>query len=258
MVILDGLLRGSAGGPGEVLEAFGAGNVDTPMDGMDPGGAGIGDDDSRGPENGQPSLDAESWIPCPQGQRLAVDDADGENDIRASSVAPRKCADGLGHDVTRARIDRRLARCNGQSRLGHGADTLSGTKNHAASRFTGRHGDDDFRTMGDVGVISRILDHRGPRLAITKMVRCQWKPCFPAAWQSDPDRIRKRARGQCLVGCCCSRGGTGTGGPPPAQGIFRHVSCRTGYSLWWSLCRAVMNSQENAVMDRLSHQCREG
>ena len=147
-------------------------------------------------------------------------------------MAPGKLADALGHDFTRPRIDRRLARRDGQSCLGHGADTLSGTKDHAASRFTGLHGDDDFRTVRDIGIIAGILDHRGPCLTMAKMVGCQREPCFPAARQGDPNRIRERAGGQRFVGRRGRRSGTGSGGPPLAQGIFRHVSSRTGHRLW--------------------------
>src|SRR4051812_36214688 len=59
----DGLLRYVAGRAGDMLEAGGARHVDAAVNGVDPGGAGIGNDDSRRAEDRQPADDAEPRVP---------------------------------------------------------------------------------------------------------------------------------------------------------------------------------------------------
>ena len=66
--------------------AGGAGDVDAPVDGMDPGRTRIGNDDARGAEDRKPAFDAEPPVEGLLGQFLAARNGDG--DIDAALINP--------------------------------------------------------------------------------------------------------------------------------------------------------------------------
>ena len=99
---LDGGLRGRAGRRREVIEAGGARHVDAALDGMNPGGAGIGNDDAGGAEDGETADDAEPRIERLRRQRRAAGDGDGDGEIRKRPPGRRLGRGERGADHARA------------------------------------------------------------------------------------------------------------------------------------------------------------
>src|SRR5205823_9761770 len=108
------------------------------------------------------ALDAETRVPGLLRQFLAIGDRDFDLDIAAAELG-----NDLAHHLTGDRVDRRLAGRDRQTRFCDRADTLTRTKDNAAS-FRGKaHGRDDGASMSDVRIIAGILDDSSLRPAVS-------------------------------------------------------------------------------------------
>ena len=156
-------------------EPGGARDVDAAMDGVDPGGAGIGDDDAGGAEDRKAADHAQARIQRPLGDLLSAWNGDFHRDIHrlanssaASRTASRIIARGHG-------VDRGLARRNGKAGPRHGADARTRAEGDAASKCPARHARNDERAMRHIGVVARVLDDAGARPACAGLLQASAK-----------------------------------------------------------------------------------
>ena len=83
--LLHGQLGSVAGGAGDMGEAHGAGDVDAAMDGVNPGRAGIGDDDAGRAEDRDAADDAEARVERALGHPVAA--GNGNLDLEIGALA---------------------------------------------------------------------------------------------------------------------------------------------------------------------------
>lgn len=183
---------------------------------MDPGGAGKGNNDACCAEDGNAANNAEPAVQGFLRQFLAV--ADGNLDFEIGTFSghlSNRCFDHLA----RYGVDGGFSRWQGQARPCDGAHALAGLEGDAASRLTSSHRAFDQRTMGYVGIVTRILDDTGAGEVFTLFLGGEGK-CRPrAAWKFDLDRVRKFAGQKGSAGRL--RGGrrAGARGPAAAKGL---------------------------------------
>ena len=142
--MLYGALRGRAGRGRDMVEASGASDIDPAMDGMDPRGAGIGDDDAGRAEDREPADDPQPRVHRLFGKPFAAGDRDRHGDIgRRRAVFRGHVEQRIADHRARGRIDRRLADGERKSGPGDRADPFaSGEADARACRGPGGFGDD--------------------------------------------------------------------------------------------------------------------
>ena len=126
---LHGALGCAAGRGGDMREPGGARDIDAALDRVDPGAAGIGDDDAGRPKHRQPAEDAEPRIHRFLGEAVAAGDRDRHLEIgRGGAVRLGELRQRLGDDRPRRRVDRGLADREREAGTGHGANPLAGAE----------------------------------------------------------------------------------------------------------------------------------
>ena len=182
-----------------------AGHVDSAMDRGDPCRAGKRMHHARRPEDRQSTDDPQPRIPCLQRQRFAIGNGDFDLDILGRPTLQRSPP----HHLARHRVDRRLARRNRQSGLGHHAHARPRREADAGTALA--HRGDHHAAMRDIGIITRILDDSSPRPALAQFFQRQRKGRRLALRQGDRHRIGKLTGPQCRKrrlhrrGCACAR-----------------------------------------------------
>src|SRR6202012_3862835 len=96
---------GRSGCACDVGESEGAGDVDAFVDGGDPGGAGVGDDDAGGAEDGEAAEDSQTGIHGLLGDLFAVGDGDFDDDVAPGGEALCDFGDGVAHHGSRHGVD---------------------------------------------------------------------------------------------------------------------------------------------------------
>ena len=162
------------------------------MDRVDPGRAGIGNDDAGGAEDRQPADDAEPRIHGALGERLAAGDRDLDLDV-APAPGSRRDLGEIGADHrARHRVDRRLAGRQRQARAGHRADALAG----AEARRRARRAEAHRRQISAPWVTSGSspASLMMPARALGPMLlSASAKAGRPPAGRSSPDRETRRS-----------------------------------------------------------------
>ncbi len=210
---LDGLLGCVSRGTRHVVEAERPRHVDAAVDRVDPGRAGVGHHDARGPEDRQAAHDAEPAVQRPLGQLLAARDRDLHLGIRREAEPGRGFADGGPDHAARHGIDGGLARRKRQPGTRDPAHALTGPKQEARARGRWPNRRDHERAVRDIGVIPGVLDDAGAREALPPGRRGQCKGRPTAPWEQDLDRIGEASRVQSLEGGPRRRRGAGAGRP---------------------------------------------
>ena len=198
----------------------GARHIDAAMDRMDPGRAGIRNDDAGGAEDRQAADDAEPSVERLGGECFAARYGDFDLGIGGAAVSGGDFSDSVAHHAPRHRIDRRLARRNRKSRPCYGADAFAGAKRHAVARPAEPHRRDDERAVRHVGIVAGVLDHACARRIPSPVCHRQRKAWPLAARQCHLDRIGKFAGDERGKRRLRRGGGAGAGGPSPAQWPF--------------------------------------
>ena len=185
-------------------------------------------DDAGCPEDRQAADNAEPGVPCLAGDFGAVLHGNRDGDVGAFAMGSAKRVDDLGHHGTRDGIDGRMARRNGQARLGDHADAVARMKLDAASGQRTAHGCAYRGAMGDVGIVARVLDDCRHGMVGAKMLAGEGKGRLFALGQADGDGVGERSGqecGECGLGC----GGCAcTGCPATAKLAVGFSGLRTG------------------------------
>ena len=90
----DRAFRRGAGRRGDMRNPAGARDVDAAMNAVDPGGAGIGHDDSRRPQHGQAADNAEPAVERMFRHLLAAGNGNLDQRVRLDAKLPRRLRDG--------------------------------------------------------------------------------------------------------------------------------------------------------------------
>ena len=109
MQLLHRRFGSSAGRAGDMGEACGAGDIDAAMDRVDPGRAGIGNDDPCRAEDREPADDAEAAVQSLGGKRLSAGNGDLDLDIALVAIGLRDLFDRRAHHLPRHGVDGRLS-----------------------------------------------------------------------------------------------------------------------------------------------------
>ena len=112
-------------------QGIGPRDIDTAMNGCNPGGAGKGAYDTGRTENRNAAFDAETGVPCLQRDLRAIGNRNLDLDIPRPAERLRQIGNGALHHLARHRVDRRLAGRDRQAGLCHRADPLAAPKGHA-------------------------------------------------------------------------------------------------------------------------------
>src|SRR6185437_7984115 len=132
-------------------------DVDSAPDRLDPGRAGIRNDDSRGAEDREATNDTEPAVHRLGGQRLPAWNGDLDLDIAWITVCRGDLGNRRAYHLPRHRVDGGLARRHRESRTRDCADAFAGAEaNPAALRATADGGEDE-RAVGHVRVIAGVL-----------------------------------------------------------------------------------------------------
>ncbi len=169
----DRRLRGRAGGAGDVVQADGAGDVDAAMDRIDPGGAGIGDDDAGGAQDRQTADDAEATVQRPLRELRAAGYRQLDNSVRGAAEQVGDLGKRRADHGARDGVDRRLPRRHRQAGARYRADASACPEDDAAVRRGEAYGRDDQGAMGDVRIVPGILDDAGAGVV---QGRSRWSP----------------------------------------------------------------------------------
>ena len=216
----DGLLGIIAGAAGHMGEACSACHVDAAMDGMDPGGAGIGDDNSGGAKDGEPAHDAKTAVQRARGQSLAVGYGNFDRDVTGGGVLCGEGSDGGGDHLAWDWVDGGLAGRDGEARAGNRADAGAGTENYAGAGWRQSDGDADKCAMGNIRVVSRILHHRNGGGGAGLRPFGEGEGSGFSAGESDFHRVREMAGEDRGVGSFGRRRRASAGRPAAAQRGF--------------------------------------
>ena len=223
VVALDRGFGGRSGCPGDMGQPGRPGDVDPAVDGVDPGGAGIGDDDPGRAEDRQAAEDAEPRIHRLFRQFLAAGNGNLDLDIAGCIVGLRDFGDGGGDHLPRHRVDGRLARPDRQARLGHRADAGTGPETQPA--FGPAYRGLDQCAMGHVRVVAGILDDCGRRRVRREFLARQHERGTVAARQRDRHRVFEGSGQQGGIGRLGGCRGAGAGRPAALE---RSVGCHGG------------------------------
>ena len=116
------------------------------------------------------------------------------------------------------RVDRRFTRWNRQTGTGNRSNTLACVKCNAAPRLVGTHGHNNQRTVGNIRVVTGILDDpRCRRTVFDRLLRQRKRGCL-TAWQSNRHRVGKGTGQQCLIRSGRGRHRAGASRPSTPQG----------------------------------------
>ena len=144
--------------PGNQGFTPGAGDIDAAMDRFDPRSAGIGDNDAGRAQDRNPAENAEARVPGFLGQSCATFDRYGHDDVAGCAMGGGGLVDRLADHLSRHRVDRGLAHRQGQAFASYRADPVAGAEDDAVACT----GDFDIYldkcAVGDVGIVSCILD----------------------------------------------------------------------------------------------------
>ena len=209
--------RAASGGRSDMVEAGGARHIHAAMDRMDPGRAGIGDDDARGAQHRKPAHDAQPFVGGLQRQRFAVPDADLDLDIGGKPVFVGDRAEIAGDDGAGTGIDGGLADGERQARQGDGADARPRAEPHARARRRGVQPGAHDGAVGGVRVVARVLLHADPLPGLGER-----EGGLEAARQVDGHRVRQASGDAALEGGACRRRRAGPRRPAPSK--LRHAS----------------------------------
>lgn len=159
MKTLNGALGSAARRAGDVLKSAGECNVNPAMDGVNPSGAREGDDNAGRSEHGEATHDPQARIESFLGQFLAAGDGNHNKNVREFCAIATSCVlYGTPDHLPGYRVDRGLARLNGEARLGHNANSLSGTENNPRARGAAANGGFHKDAMRDIRIIACILN----------------------------------------------------------------------------------------------------
>ena len=160
---------------------------------MDPGRARIGDDDSGRAEDRQAAKDAEPAVGGALRDFFAAGHGDFDDRVGARA---EPCGHffqiGADHRA-RGGIDRGLTHWQGQARSGHGAHAFAGSESYTRAGRRETDGRYDQRAMGDVGIVTRVLDDPGAGEIRAKLLRGEDEFRPETLWQRDGNRIGKLA-----------------------------------------------------------------
>ena len=156
-------------------------------------------DDAGGAEDRQPTNDAEARIPGLFRQSIAA--GNGDFDFNARSA---QFGDDVPHHLARHRVDGGLAGRNGKPGLGDHADARPGLEADSLAALA--HCRHHHAAMGDIGIVTRILDDSGAGPAFALLLQSQWKGWGFTLGQCDGDRIGEFTRAQCRKSCLHCRG----------------------------------------------------
>ena len=201
---LTGRVFGSgAGGACDMGKASCPCDVDAAVNGMDPGRAREGDDDSSCAENGYSTQDAETRVQGLGRDPLAV--LDGYFDLEIAIRSGHFCDGGSDH-LSRHRIDGGLIGWDRQAGTRDGAHAWSGFEyNPASARATANRGAYQS-AMRNVRIVSRIFDDACARPIVAPSARRQTKERLCSSGERNLHRIRKFIRqqsGTCSFGSRC-------------------------------------------------------
>ncbi len=198
-------LRGRTGRCRDMRDAGSARDIDAAMDRVYPRRTGVGDDDPRGAEDGEPADDAEPSVQGFRRQRLAAGDRYRDDQVGRHRVAG-EFGECRGDHAAWTRIDRRFADGERQARPRHRAD--AGPRAHRT---------DHQRAVRNVGVIAGVLDDAGARLLGISLRECQAKTRLRAARQAERHRVREAPGQPSLIGGARSGRRARPGRPASAQ-----------------------------------------
>jgi len=227
-----------SGRGGHVGDSACACHVDPLVDGMNPGRAGIRDDDSGRAEDGKAADDAKTRAHRACGQRLAAGNRNLHLDVNCVSRAG-DFRDGVADHPARHGIDRRLPRRNRQAGTRHGADAFSCAKDNASTRRCSADRREHQRPMRHVGVVAGILDDAGGRgmFILSRDGEREGRPL--AFGQCHFHGIGEFAREQRRIGGLRRRSGARARGPASAQRGIAHRLGYNAWTLWRHSCRHV-------------------
>src|SRR6516225_4650506 len=216
--MLNRLLRGSTCRGSNVTEAGSTSDIDPAMDGMDPGSAGIGDNDARRAKDRQPSDDTQPRVHGFFGEPFTAGDRNRDGHIgRRGAVLARRLTQEVSDHRARRRIDRRLADRQLQPGTGYRADTFACDKADPRARLSPGDFGDDEGAMSDIGIVACILDNTGAGPSCPALRERERKTCYAAARQMDRDPVGKATNHPPAKCCTGSPTGPGAGRPTSAQ-----------------------------------------
>ena len=197
-------------------------DIDAAMDRVDPGGAGIGDDDSGRAQDRQPADDAETAVQRPLGDLFPARDRQFDHDVTASAIKRGDLGDRRSDHLARHRVDRGLSGRQWQTGTGHRADALSGAKDDAAVRRGQADGCDDQRAVRDIGIVPGILDDAGARGVPANSLTARAKRGRAPPGSSTATGPETAGQQRLIRGAACG-GGASSRGPAAPQ---RAIECR--------------------------------
>jgi len=152
--------RRRSGRTGEVGDAACACHIDALIDGMNPGRAGIRDDDSGRAQDRKAADDAQTRAERARRQGLSARNRDLHLDVE-SVTCTSDFRDRFADHLTRHWIDRGFARRNRQAGTRHRADAFPGSEDNTGAWRGFSDGREHQRAMGHVRVVAGILDDAG-------------------------------------------------------------------------------------------------
>jgi len=193
---------------------------------MNPGRAGIRNDDPGRTENRQAADNAEPPIERLGRKRLAARDGNLDFSIASVSALGRDLANGIANHLSRYRIDRGFARRNRKTGTRHRADSFASPEHNAAVARAEAYGGTNKRSVRHVGIVPRILDDTGGRRVFILPRHRQGETRPFAARQFHLDRIGEFAGHQSRKSRLRGGGSASAGGPSPAQRalLLRHAA----------------------------------
>ena len=204
-----------------MLEAARASDVDTALDGVDPGRAGIRNDDPGRSQDRKSANNAKTRIERPGGERFAAGDGEFDGHIAGGTEILHHFANGRSHHFARDGIDGGLAGREWQAGLGHGADAFAGKEGNAGTRPARSDSCLDQGAMRDVRIVPGIFhDSRGrPSVEGFEDSNCKADTC--AIRKPHVDGIRALTSDERLVCRACGGRRAGARGPAALERLIR-------------------------------------
>ena len=209
-----------AGRRGDMRNPAGARHVDPAMNAVDPGGAGIGHDDSGRPQHRQAADNAEPPVERVLRHLLAAGNGNLDQRVSLDAKLARRLGEVVPHHRARDRIDRGFADGERQAGPRHDADALPRPEGYAGAGRVARDPGDNGRAMRHVGIVASVLDDADSGEIGAPFELAEREGDALARGQRDLDRIGRRPAMQRDEGRPRRRRGAGPGRPTPAQRLI--------------------------------------